>query len=54
MKLNWNFLGVEGGGGCKTKNLLWGEYNWIFSGNAHICFAAILNRVIVKEIGNFT
>ena len=23
MKTNWNFLR---GGGCKTKNLLWGEY----------------------------
>jgi len=27
MKLYWNFLG-EGGGGCKTKNLLWGEYGY--------------------------
>ena len=25
MKLNWNFLGE---GGCKTKNLPWGEYGY--------------------------
>ena len=25
MKVNWNFLG---GGGCKTKNLPWGEYGY--------------------------
>ena len=28
MKLNWNFLGGMGGGGCKTKNLPWGEYGY--------------------------
>ena len=30
MKLNCNFLGGGGGGarGCKTKNLLWGEYGY--------------------------
>ena len=27
MKLNWNYLGGEGGGG-KTENLLWGEYGY--------------------------
>ena len=27
MKLNWSFLG-GGGGGCKTKNLPWGEYGY--------------------------
>ena len=25
---NWNFLG-GGEGGCKTKNLLWGEYGYV-------------------------
>ena len=30
MKLNWYFLGGwrGGGGGAKTKNLLWGEYGY--------------------------
>ena len=31
MKINWNFLGVGKG----TKNLLWGEYGYCFSGTAH-------------------
>ena len=28
MKINWNFLGGGRGGGCKTKNLPWGEYGY--------------------------
>ena len=29
MKLNWNFVGEKGGGGgCKTENLLWEEYEY--------------------------
>ena len=27
MKINWKFL-AGGGGGCKTKNLPWGEYGY--------------------------
>ena len=37
MKLNWNFLGVRGGGGggCKTKTFCGGSVD-IFSGTAQL------------------
>ena len=38
MKINQNFLGEGGGGGCKTKNLPLQGGKWIFSGIAQsIC-----------------
>ena len=38
MKLNWNFLG---GGGCKTKNLLWGSMD--ISWDCTMTFYAFFN-----------
>ena len=34
MKINWNFMG---GGGCKTKHLLWGEYGYFLELHNHKC-----------------
>ena len=54
MKLNWNFLG---GGGCKTKNLPWREYEYFLELHAFICcphsYAILLHKLTDthEEIG---